>query len=318
MKIKLFTHTDLDGISCGIVGKLAFDDDIDIVYCDYHNINELVIAFINSSKLKKFTHIFITDISVNEEVAKKLDEVSSNNHKVVLLDHHATAKWLEEIYDWATVKSTYEDGTKTAGTTLFLDYIKEHFSDNLKDIEADVYAEIVRRYDTWDWVSLSDDEPKKFNDLFKILGRNRFIKNMIPAIKTFGNGIFLSEYELSILELYQEQIDRYIYSTEKKMIRKKIGDHNVGIVFADQHISELGNKVCERNPDIDYVLIINTHLGTISLRTIRDDIHVGNISKELFNGGGHQKAAGAQLEYEHFLHYTMDYLLNVLREELKC
>ena len=29
MKIKLFTHTDLDGIGCAILGKLTFND-IDI------------------------------------------------------------------------------------------------------------------------------------------------------------------------------------------------------------------------------------------------------------------------------------------------
>ena len=40
--IKLFTHTDLDGIGCAILAKLAFGEEVDIEYCDYDNINEKV------------------------------------------------------------------------------------------------------------------------------------------------------------------------------------------------------------------------------------------------------------------------------------
>lgn len=41
--IKLFTHTDLDGVGCAVVGKYAYDDQgISIEYCDYHNVNEKI------------------------------------------------------------------------------------------------------------------------------------------------------------------------------------------------------------------------------------------------------------------------------------
>jgi oligoribonuclease NrnB/cAMP/cGMP phosphodiesterase (DHH superfamily) len=32
MKIKQFTHKDLDGVGSGVVGKVVFGDDIDIEY----------------------------------------------------------------------------------------------------------------------------------------------------------------------------------------------------------------------------------------------------------------------------------------------
>lgn len=44
---KLFSHTDLDGIGCGILAKLAFGKDVDISYCDYDNIDSSVRKFID-------------------------------------------------------------------------------------------------------------------------------------------------------------------------------------------------------------------------------------------------------------------------------
>ena len=39
--IKLFTHTDLDGIGCAILAMLAYED-VEIKYCNYDDINEKV------------------------------------------------------------------------------------------------------------------------------------------------------------------------------------------------------------------------------------------------------------------------------------
>ena len=83
--IKLFTHTDLDGIGCAVLAKLAFQDEVDIEYCNYDEINEKVLEYINQNDNK--VPIYITDISVNEEVANLLDKRGN----VQLLDHHPKA-----------------------------------------------------------------------------------------------------------------------------------------------------------------------------------------------------------------------------------
>jgi uncharacterized protein len=307
MKVKLFTHTDLDGLGCAIVAKLGLDDDVDVTYCDYHNVNDLVRDFINSPEVLNYTHIFITDISVKDDLPRHLDTINDADIQVVLIDHHDTNLPLAAEYDWAIVKPTYEDGVKTAGTGLLLHYFNQHYPELLKDVELEVYAEIVRRYDTWDWTRLGDDIPRKYNDLLSIIGRDRFLKKMIPAIRIHGNGIFLTEQDELLLEIRQEEKEKYINEVEKKMFRKEIDGRPVGVVFAERFTSELGNEICKRHSDIDYVLIINTHYETYSLRSVRDDIHVGEISKKLFGGGGHPLAAGAQLSKEQ-MNYIIDYV----------
>jgi oligoribonuclease NrnB/cAMP/cGMP phosphodiesterase (DHH superfamily) len=59
-KIKLFTHTDLDGVSCVVLAKLAFcSDNVDYEMCDYNNINEKIKDFIANKQYDNYDHIYI-------------------------------------------------------------------------------------------------------------------------------------------------------------------------------------------------------------------------------------------------------------------
>ena len=40
--VKLFTHTDLDGVGCAVLAKFAFGNDVDIEYCNYDDIDSKV------------------------------------------------------------------------------------------------------------------------------------------------------------------------------------------------------------------------------------------------------------------------------------
>lgn len=48
--VKLFTHTDLDGIGCAILAKIAFKN-CDIEYCGYNDINDNVTDFVKGKGL---------------------------------------------------------------------------------------------------------------------------------------------------------------------------------------------------------------------------------------------------------------------------
>ncbi|MCY6372578.1 hypothetical protein [Clostridium ganghwense] len=121
MKIKLFTHNDLDGVGCGILCEVAYKDNINIEYCNYsgaENINVKVKNFILSNEYEEYDMIFITDISVNEEVAELINDNIEAKH-IQLLDHHNTAKWLNDKYEWSKVLECVEDGIKHCGTMMF-------------------------------------------------------------------------------------------------------------------------------------------------------------------------------------------------------
>lgn len=293
--IKLFTHTDLDGVGCAILAKLVFGEDVDIEYCDYNNVNEKVKYYLDTND-DSLSYIYITDISVNEETAKLLDERGG----VYLLDHHPTALELNK-YSWCKVMVEDLNGLKTSGTKMFYHWLGingclDGELENNKSLGK--FAELVRDYDTWRWSTLGEDGfiCKQVNDLLYLYGRDRFITWCISEIYDNVFPRLYASDEL-VLKIKQNEIDEYIKEKDKKMITSSMSGYVCGFVFAEKYFSELGNKLCQMHPDIDFVAMIDMD-GTVSYRTVKEDIDLGKDVAKLFGGGGHPKAAGSQFSEE--------------------
>ena len=265
--IKLFTHTDLDGVSCEILGRIAFGEDIDVVRCGYGNIDDKVEEFINSDE--EYDKLFITDISVKKELADALNNVSD---KVILLDHHKTALWLNE-YPFALVQVEDESVGKMCGAYLFYEYLKKNHEEFNDTLALKLFVKYVRMYDTWEWKEKYDNIiPKRLNDLMYIDGPNEFIDKMVYRL---GNNLFIfDDTDLMKLQIEQTYINSYIaQKNETLMINDDLfPEYTVGITFADKYISELGNKLCELHPELDFVVLINMSTLTVSYRTVKDDL----------------------------------------------
>ena len=288
--IKLFTHTDLDGVSCEILGRIAFGEDIDVVRCGYGNIDDKVEEFINSDE--KYDKLFITDISVKKELADALNNVSD---KVILLDHHKTALWLNE-YPYALVQVEDDSVGKMCGAYLFYEYLKKNHKEFDDTPALKLFIDYVRMYDTWEWKEKYDNIiPKRLNDLMYIDGPNEFIDKMVYRL---GNNLFIfDDTDLMKLQIEQTYINSYItQKNETLMVNDSLfPGHTVGITFADKYISELGNKLCELHPELDFVVLINMSTLTVSYRTVKDDLDLSDIAKG-FGGGGHPKASGSRFD----------------------
>ena len=131
MKIKLFTHTDLDGVGCAILAYLAFvEENVDVEYCNYDDVDDKVEEFMENEDLyRSYDQIFITDISVSDWVANMIDCLDKAERKVCLFDHHATALGLNKC-EWCTVTEylNVSHGIKTSGTELFYLYLRDTLS----------------------------------------------------------------------------------------------------------------------------------------------------------------------------------------------
>ena len=288
--IKLFTHTDLDGVSCEILGRIAFGEDIDVVRCGYGNIDDKVEEFINSDE--KYDKLFITDISVKKELADALNNVSD---KVILLDHHKTALWLNE-YPFALVQVEDESVGKMCGAYLFYEYLKKNHEEFNDTLALKLFVKYVRMYDTWEWKEKYDNIiPKRLNDLMYMDGPNEFVDKMIYRL---GNNLAIfDDTDLMKLQIEQTYINSYIAQKDESLIVNDdlFPEYTVGITFADKYISELGNKLCELHPELDFVVLINMSALTVSYRTVKDNLDLSAIAKG-FGGGGHPKASGSRFD----------------------
>ena len=309
-KIKLFSHTDLDGVGCAILAYLAFGrENVDVEYCNYDDVDEKVETLLSNSDLRNlYDKIFITDISISEELAKAID-VWINPFNIRLFDHHATALWLNE-YEWCTVMVGHHySRIKTSGTELFSMYLFENEQFDHYDAHTieniDRFIDIIRDYDTWRWKELGEEGIvcKQVNDLFHIYGREKFIDWAINQIQWIDNISplhmfpFFSVTDEALLEQKQREIDIYVGSKDKQLVEKidQFG-HTYGVIFADRFVSELGNRLSELHPELDYVAMIDISHGTVSYRTTSEDVDLGGEIAHSHGGGGHRKAAGSQFD----------------------
>ena len=292
--IKLFTHIDLDGVGCAVLAKLAFQDDVEIEYCNYNEINEKVESYIDNNFSEE---CHITDISIKDTLASRIDEDRVGYQKIRLLDHHPTALELNK-YNWCNVQIENKiTHIKTSGTEMYYNWlVSEKYLKKHKRL--DKFVEIIRDYDTWRWSELGDDGIicKQVNDLFYLYGRDKFISWCVSKICC--SDIFkLDDTDKLLLGIKQKEIDDYVEVKDKQLFTLPMCGWIAGFVFAEKSFSELGNRLCKMHPEIDFVVMIDMD-GTVSYRTIKEDLDLGqNIAKQ-FGGGGHPKAAGSRFSKE--------------------
>ena len=309
-KNMVFSHTDLDGIGCAILAYLAFGrDNVDVEYCNYDDVDGKIREFYLCGNPEEYDAIYITDISVDEEVAAEIDSLVKAGQNWKLFDHHATALWLNE-YEWCTVMVRHHySGIKTSGTELFSMHLFENEQFDHYDAHTianiGFFVDIVRDYDTWRWKELGEEGIvcKQVNDLFHIYGREKFIDwainqiqgiDYVSPLQTFPS---FSVTDKALLEQKQREIDIYVESKDNQLVEKidQFG-HTYGVVFADRFISELGNRLSEMHPELNYIAMIDISHGTVSYRTTSENIDLGGEIAHSHGGGGHRKAAGSQFD----------------------
>ena len=288
-KVKLFTHSDLDGIGCAILAKLAFED-VTIQVCDYSNVDETIQGQV--TKLNKYDIVFITDLNLSDQTMSCLNTANKQGLNVKLMDHHVQSlNHLDK--SWVTAR-IYNGANKICGTEIFYKYLLDsknlHYSFILSQ-----FVNLVTMYDTWTWPSQGESGvlSKNINELLYLYGKDDFMSHILKQLRSNKPEIELSASDKRILKLRQCEIDEYIKECESRLHKMKYGRYTCGVVFADRFTSQCGNAICKNNLDIDFVFLISMEYSSVSLRTIKQ-VDVSRIA-EIYGGGGHAAAAGFQI-----------------------
>ncbi|NPC92977.1 oligoribonuclease [Bacillus sp. WMMC1349] len=300
----VYSHNDLDGVGCGIIAKIAFGEQVDVRYNSVTSLDIQVERFLSAVENRRKTQegLFITDLSVHQDNEKRLNDYAESGGKIKLIDHHKTALHFNQ-YPWGLVKVDYEDGRLASATSLFYEYLIENGL-LTKTKALDQFVELVRKYDTWEWERTEDLQAKRLNDLFFMVSIDEFEEKMIRRLKENEQFSF-NEFEEKILDMEEEKIERYIRRKRREIVQTFINGHCVGIVYAENYHSEVGNELGKDNPHLDYIAILNPGGKKVSLRTIHDQIDVSEIAAT-FGGGGHAKASGCPLTNEVFKLYVSE------------
>lgn len=293
MKVKLFTHIDLDGVGCAIVANTTFNKQcVDVEYCNYDDFDGRFQKFLTSDN--DYDLVFITDISPRED--KTVELIKESSLKIKMLDHHPTVTYLN-TYSWADVFPEITDPTgttvRTCGTSLLYSYLINNGYIQRDETITDL-VEKIRRYDTWEWTTkYNDEQARDLSSLLHLVGIEEFVERFSTNLD-----YRLTDSEAFLVKMERARTDSYIKSKLKHVVIRATDKfpgklYRIAMIFAEQYASELGNAIALANPEVDFVMVINPH-GSVSYRTVKEDVHVGKIAESL-GGGGHAKAAGSAM-----------------------
>lgn len=310
---KLYTHNDLDGVGCGIVAKLAFGAKVDVRYNSVMGLDTQIERLFEQEKKLADYHLLITDLSINEENTKRVEEFYKSGGKVNFIDHHKTALHFND-YSWGKVQVEYEEGRLTSATSL----LYEHFLDNqwIQPSKAvDEFVELIRQYDTWEWDRNDNVKAKQLNDLLFMFSIEEFEEKMTSRLVTNPSGFEFDDFEQKLLHMEEDKIERYVRRKKREIVQTFIDGYCTGVVHAESYHSELGNELGKEYPHLDYIAILNVGGKKISFRTIHDHVDVSAVAGK-FGGGGHAKASGCSMGKEAFVFYVQDvYPLDPIRAD---
>lgn len=308
----LVTHNDLDGAGCAVVALLT--GVYEMYFCSNgKDIDDTVTAILDEYENEGGSLILtIADNSVSKEVADRIDNMHFNYEyfEPSLLDHHASALWLQDEYEWACID------TSECGTTMMYNDIFERtfYDENIKNMVKE-FCNTVKDRDLWLWEEKGNQNANIYNESMRILGIQEYVLRTANNI-TDGNYIISADDERDALNMIAEK-DKYVEEHSDNYFKDSVTiagrEYQVAFTFASKYTSELGNAICEKHDDIDICAIICTHrgeYGTVELRATKDDVDLSPIAKGL-GGGGHKHAAGFPLKKD-FAESTIGVFANMM------
>lgn len=333
------SHTDLDGYGSQYMTRLLgykikyFNANYDEVTEKVNDIYNLILE----NKNKKILFL-ITDLSINEQLAKKMNNFKRGNTNIELtyqvLDHHKTGEEISNQNDW------YYYNIEKCGSSLTAEYVNENLNNNIKlKKHLSFVGDFIQSHDIWEKESPHFNFANLLSDIifnlyfpdFMIEEKRNFLFNYIF--------VFISQYQLketTVNEMEEQMVhilnktltlimnnenilnDKNIRSLYKlyyyeaevySKIKNNFKTFNInGLKFQILYNSNSGfyqyfsHYFLENNSDIDFLINIKDS-GTCSFRSVNKHADVEGIAK-IFdeNGGGHFHAAGCKIKFEEKVH----------------
>ncbi|MFA5604057.1 MAG: hypothetical protein WDA12_04355 [Bacilli bacterium] len=312
-KVIISHIADIDGMGAVCLAKVAFKD-IDFILVEVSELKDAL----NLVKDKNYSTVFITDLPIREDSINIINSNEILKEKIVHFDHHSS-EVSNNDYSFINVVTT-KDGISTCGTSLFYDYLKSIYNIPLLDKDyTQEFVELVRSYDTYDWKKEKNIAARDLTTLFTVIGHEEFIDKYYHEIVINEKHFNFTKNDRFLIDTKDKEVENYINLCDEKLIRMSLHGYDVGVSISENYRSEVGNYLSEKYKDeLKFILIINFMRNSFSLRTVRNDIDLGEFAKKITSlAGGQKKAAGMPINSETMwiLEKTNQTLVNGLEKE---
>ena len=297
MKKLVITHkVDIDGHGGAILANIAFGiKNVEYILAMPSNIDEIVLKIIEEKKYLDYDKIYVTDICPTDSVLQKIDNDKKIKNKFLIFDHHeGKLQSLTKDYSFLIEKIRDEKGF-TCGTSLFYEYL---ISNNLicKKESIEKLVELTRRYDTWEWKDIyNDEEANMLTILMEALGYDLYISCMTKKLLE-EDKFFFTDFEKQLIVNKKREIQNYVEEAVENIYVIKIDGYKAAICYAEKYRNDIKDYIIENKIfDVDILIIIKLKEKSISYRSIKENVDVNKFAKK-YGGGGHFSAAGSQIE----------------------
>lgn len=308
LKTFIFTHNDLDGVGCGVIGKYYFPDAY-VQYCSYDNIDDTLLYFLSHNEnILSEMRIIISDIYYKQENSD-ITEMLRMARELIICDHHATSAWLNNVdFQHNSFVNVIAD-SDVCGTKILFKILDDLYAmpDSTKILE---FVENVNSWDVWQWVKqlpeTNDVEKLKdainhnmsftLNGAVYFYGIENFVNKMLMYFHNFID--FDDIVSEKLIEFNTKQINsvtNYI-KTHYEYESEHYGKIPYTIIKLNSPNISLASLLCKNamEPDDKFLAIyIDEDKDAVSLRCNIDGIDLSVIAKEC-EGGGHKDAAGCK------------------------
>ena len=318
MKNVLFTHTDLDGVGCEIIYRLARPASPDriIISSEIKNIDKNVMNLLKEIEPSRIT---FADICASNDVLLMLKEAG---HVVEIYDHHPTNARCKEVIPEAIIIPE-KDGKMECGTSLlynhYLMIYKMYQSHHIKtqgnpmfDSAYDIacmfensdgmlplFVDTVRSYDTYEFKQTGNILAKELNVLFSMLGYKRFADKYVEYLTVRHTELIDSTSLEFVRAKMENEMDIINTFTMGDIYKFTLNGLDCGLIFGTKgtNISEFGyNFLSTHSDDLDVIILADLQGGTFQMRAVKEGIDLGKDICVPIGGGGHPKAAGAPID----------------------
>ena len=308
LKTFIFTHNDLDGVGCGVIGKYYFSDAY-VQYCSYDNIDDTLLYFLSHNKnILSEMRIIISDIYYKQENSN-ITEMLRMAGELIICDHHATSAWLNNVdFQHNSFVNVIAD-SDVCGTKILFKILDNLYvmPDSTKILE---FVENVNSWDVWQWVkqlpetndvvklkdAINHNMSFTLNGAVYFYGIENFVNKMLMYFHNFID--FDDIVSEKLVEFNTKQINSvtdYI-KTHYEYESEHYGKIPYTIIKLNSPNISLASLLCKNAMESDdkfLAIYIDEDKDAVSLRCNVEGIDLSVIAKEC-EGGGHKDAAGCK------------------------
>lgn len=308
LKTFIFTHNDLDGVGCGVIGKYYFPDAY-VQYCSYDNIDDTLLYFLSHNEnILSEMRIIISDIYYKQENSN-ITEMLRMAGELIICDHHATSAWLNNVdFQHNSIVNVIAD-SDVCGTKILFKILDNLYvmPDSTKILE---FVENVNRWDVWQWVkqlpetndvvklkdAINHNMSFTLNGAVYFYGIENFVNKMLMYFHNFIDfDDIVSEKSVEFNTKQINSVTDYI-KTHYEYESEHYGKIPYTIIKLNSPNISLASLLCKNamEPDDKFLAIyIDEDKDAVSLRCNVEGIDLSVVAKEC-EGGGHKDAAGCK------------------------